>query len=115
MNEVTQEILDESLKSIKDYLDNISTEEIYKTMLETASFEGVPASEVIGYYQSNPLDELSIIDQELGLYDELATLDDAYLDLLDNGIDRDIKLIPDDVWERVKSIREKARIARGEE
>lgn len=54
---------------------------------------------------NNPLDELSIIDQELGLYwIVLATIDD-----------KDIKLIPDDVWERVKTIREKARIARGEE
>ena len=52
----------------------------------------------------NPLDELSNIDQELGLYwIVLATTDE------------DIKLIPDDVWERVENIREKARIARGEE
>lgn len=62
---------------------------------------------------NNPLDELSNIDQELGLYeDELAPIDDAYLALLDNSIDKDIKLIPDDVRERVKSIREKARIAK---
>lgn len=54
--------------------------------------------------KENPLDELSSIDQELGLYwIVLATTDE------------DIKLIPDDVWERVKAIREKARIARGEE
>lgn len=64
----------------------------------------------------NPLDELSVTDQELGLYeDELAIIDSDYLDLLDNGIDKDIKLISDDVWERVESIREKARIARGDE
>lgn len=53
---------------------------------------------------NNPLDELSNIGQELGLYwIVLATTDE------------DIKLIPDDVWERVENIREKARIARGEE
>lgn len=62
---------------------------------------------------NNPLDELSTIDQELGLYeDELADIDSHYLVLLDNGIDKDIKLIPDDVWERVETIREKARIAK---
>lgn len=60
----------------------------------------------------NPLDELSNIDQELGLYGELATLDGEYLDLLDNGIDKNTKLIPDEVWERVENIREKVRIAK---
>ena len=63
--------------------------------------------------QDNPLDELSTIDQKLGLYgDGLADIDSHYLDLLDNGFDKDIKLIPDDVWERVGSIREKVRIAK---
>jgi len=50
---------------------------------------------------NNPLDELSNIDQELGLYwIVLATTDE------------DIKIIPDDVWERVENIREKAKIAK---
>jgi|TARA_A100001391_G_scaffold55983_1_gene34232 hypothetical protein len=48
---------------------------------------------------------------ESALQEDLSEIDSAYLDLLDSGIDKDIKLIPDEVWERVESLRKKAVLA----
>ncbi|AKO61120.1 hypothetical protein AXI76_gp219 [Pseudoalteromonas phage H101] len=50
-NEVTKEMLDESLASIQDYLDNTSAEQFEKDYLEIRKFTkgGVPAAEIIGW------------------------------------------------------------------
>ena len=50
-NEVTKEVLDESLASIQEYLDNMSAEQFEKDYLEIREFMegGVPAAEIIGW------------------------------------------------------------------
>ena len=50
-NEVTKEMLDESLASIQEYLDNMSAEQFEKDYLEIREFMegGVPAAEIIGW------------------------------------------------------------------
>ena len=50
-NEVTKKMLDESLASIQEYLDNMSAEQFEKDYLEIREFMegGVPAAEIIGW------------------------------------------------------------------
>lgn len=48
---------------------------------------------------------------EIYLQEDLSEIDSSYLDLLDNGIDKDVKLIPDEVCGRVDNLREKAVLA----
>lgn len=57
------------------------------------------------------LREFIINVNESASQEDLSEIDSAYLDLLDSGIDKDIKLIPDKVWERVESLRKKAVLA----
>lgn len=50
-NEVTKEMLDESLASIQEYLDSMSSEQFEEDYLEIREFMegGVPAAEIIGW------------------------------------------------------------------
>lgn len=51
---------------------------------------------------------------ENALQEDLSEIDSAYLDLLDNGIDKYVKLIPDEVWERAESFRKKALLVQND-
>lgn len=63
-NEVTKEMLDESLASIKLYLDNTSVEDIMEGMREIGGFTqgGVPAAEVIDW---EGLTHYDLLDDDL--------------------------------------------------
>ena len=96
MSNVTQEMLDESLKSCQEYLDSVSDEEFIADYLKV-KYDNVspPAAELIGYNTS---------------YD--AYIND-FLNILEDDIDSGkISVIPDSVWERVDVIKGKAAEAK---
>ena len=91
-NEVTKEMLDESLASIKLYLDNTSVEDIMKGIRKTGGFTqgGVPAAEVIDWE---------------GL---------ANYDLLDDDLQK-VTLSPEDIFRRVNGEWDKVGWQQGED
>lgn len=96
MSNVTQEMLDESLKSIQDHLDSVSDEEFLADYLKV-KYDNVspPAAMLIGYNTS---------------YDDYIN---DFLNMLEEDIDSGkISVIPDSVWERVDVIKSKAAEAK---
>ena len=89
-------MLDESLKSCQEYLDNVSEEEFIEGYLKVkCDNDSVPAAELIGYDTS---------------YDACIN---SFLNMLEDDIDSGkISVIPDSVWERVDVIKGKAAEAK---
>lgn len=67
-NEVTKEMLDESLASIQEYLDNMSAEQFEKDYLEIREFMegGIPAAEIIGWEPEEIREEANLAREGMG-------------------------------------------------
>ena len=96
MSKVTQEMLDESLKSCQEYLDSVSPEELLADYLKVkCDNDSGTAAYIIGYDTS---------------YDAYIN---SFLNMLEDDIDSGkISVIPDSVWERVDVIKGKAAEAK---
>ena len=86
-NEVTKEMLDESLASIQEYLDNMSAEQFEKDYLEIREFMegGVPAAEIIGWEPE--VLQVDYSNSARNIPDNVGTLEIEWGCPLDKGID----------------------------